>query len=80
MGHPLSRFIAIIAYLTLQLSKQKRTDFNPRNDDLAFAQVNTEPCEACCNLLRKVRDAAKNGLSGKNLEILLTEIGMAFHG
>jgi hypothetical protein len=30
-------------------------------------------------MLEKVRDAAKENLSGKNLEVLLTEIGVAFH-
>jgi exocyst complex component 5 len=41
--------------------------------------VNTEPCEACCETLEKVRDAAKQNLSGKNLEVFLSEVGIAFH-
>ncbi|PIL36921.1 hypothetical protein GSI_00611 [Ganoderma sinense ZZ0214-1] len=71
---------AIIAWLSAQLVKQKRTDFKPKNDDLSFARVNTEPCLACCDTLEKVRDAAKASLSGKNLEVFLTEVGVAFHG
>jgi hypothetical protein len=63
----------------VQLTKQKRNDFNPRDDDLSFARVNTEPCLQCCEVLEKVRDAAKQSLSGKNLEVFLTEIGVAFH-
>ncbi|KAI0824698.1 exocyst complex protein [Trametes gibbosa] len=70
----------IITWLSAQLAKQKRTDFKPRNDDLSFARVNTEPCLACCDALEKVRDAAKTNLSGKNLEVFLTEVGVAFHG
>ncbi|KAH9939976.1 exocyst complex component Sec10 [Amylocystis lapponica] len=70
---------AIINWLVLQLSKQKRNDFKPKNDDLSFARVNTEPCVACCETLERVRDAAKANLSGKNLEVFLTEIGIAFH-
>ncbi|KAK0468124.1 exocyst complex protein [Desarmillaria tabescens] len=70
---------AIIAWLSLQLTKQKKNDFKPRNDDLSFARVNTEPCVACCESLEKVRDAAKANLSGKNLEAFLTEIGVSFH-
>ncbi|KZT13036.1 exocyst complex component Sec10 [Laetiporus sulphureus 93-53] len=70
---------AIISWLSAQLAKQKRNDFKPRNDDLSFARVNTEPCVACCDVLEKVRDAAKANLSGKNLEVFLTEIGVAFH-
>ena len=71
--------IVIVTWLANQLTKQKRTDFKPKNDDLSFARVNTEPCEACCETLEKVRDAAKSTLSGKNLEVFLTEIGVAFH-
>ncbi|KAH8118616.1 exocyst complex protein [Phellopilus nigrolimitatus] len=68
---------SIIAWLSSQLVKQKKNEFKPRNDELSF--VNTEPCEACCTMLAKVRDAAKQNLSGKNLEIFLTEIGVSFN-
>jgi hypothetical protein len=71
--------IAIIAWLANQLSKQKKLDFKPRNDDEVFARVNTEPCSACCDALDKVRDAANENLSGKNREVFLTEIGLSFH-
>ncbi|PPQ77399.1 hypothetical protein CVT25_010981 [Psilocybe cyanescens] len=70
---------AIINWLSAQLTKQKRNDFKPRNDDLSFARVNTEPCVLCCETLERVRDAAKQNLSGKNLEVFLTEIGVGFH-
>jgi len=70
---------SIIAWLSSQLIKQKRTDFKPRNDDLSFARVNTEPCAACCEMLEKVQNMVKQSLSGKNLEVFLTEIGVAFH-
>lgn len=73
----LSFVTAIVAYLSAQLVKQKKTDFRPRNDELSF--VNTEPCDACCVFLAKVRDAAKKNLSGKNLEAFLTEIGVSFN-
>ncbi|KAF5390612.1 hypothetical protein D9757_002614 [Collybiopsis confluens] len=69
----------IVSWLSAQLSKQKRNDFKPKNDDLSFARVNTEPCVACCDMLEKVRDSAKANLSGKNLEVFLTEIGITFH-
>ena len=65
--------------MSLQLTKQKRNDFKPRDDDLSFARVNTEPCIACSEALEKIRDAAQENLSGKNLEVFLTEIGVAFH-
>lgn len=71
--------LAVVTWLSTQLGKQKRNDFKPRNDDISFARVNTEPCEACCESLERVRDFAKRSLGGKNLEIFLTEIGVAFH-
>ncbi|KAH7930700.1 exocyst complex component Sec10 [Leucogyrophana mollusca] len=71
---------SIVSWLSLQLGKQKKNDFKPRNDDLSFARVNTEPCVACCESLEKVRDAAMQNLSGKNREAFLTEIGVSFHG
>ncbi|KAF8318148.1 exocyst complex component Sec10 [Clavulina sp. PMI_390] len=70
---------AIIAWLGSQLTKQKKNDFKPKNDDLAFSRMNTEPCETCCEMLDKVRDVAKENMSGKNLEMFLTTIGVAFH-
>ncbi|KIY49405.1 exocyst complex protein [Fistulina hepatica ATCC 64428] len=70
---------AIVSWLSQQLAKQKRNDFKPRNDDFSFARVNTDPCIACCEMLEKVRDVAKQYLSGKNLETFLTELGVAFH-
>ncbi|PPR04032.1 hypothetical protein CVT24_010607, partial [Panaeolus cyanescens] len=70
---------ALVAWLATQLTKQKKNDFKPRNDDLSFARVNTEPCILCCETLEKIRDSAKINLSGKNLEVFLTEIGVGFH-
>ncbi|KAI0050185.1 exocyst complex component Sec10 [Auriscalpium vulgare] len=70
---------AIVTWMSTQLAKQKKTDFKPRNDDLSFARVNTEPCLLCCEILEKVGSVAKQNLSGKNLETFLTEIGVAFH-
>ncbi|KAI6135023.1 exocyst complex component Sec10-like protein [Pisolithus croceorrhizus] len=70
---------AIVAWLALQLSKQKKNDFKPRNDDQSFARVNTEPCIACCEVLERVRDATIQNISGKNREAFLTEIGVSFH-
>lgn len=65
--------------MATQLAKQKKTDFKPRNDDDSFARVNTDPCVGCCDILEKVGVVAKQNLSGKNLEVFLTEVGVAFH-
>lgn len=78
-GCPLTGSTAVIAWLGTQLGKQKKNDFKPKNDDLSFARVNTEPCQFCCEMLDKVREAAFENLTGKNREVFLTEIGVAFH-
>ncbi|KAI0284271.1 exocyst complex component Sec10 [Russula aff. rugulosa BPL654] len=70
---------ALVAWMSTQLAKQKKTDFKPRNDDDSFARVNTDPCIGCCDILEKVGITAKQNLSGKNLEVFLTEVGVAFH-
>ncbi|KAH7887578.1 exocyst complex component Sec10-like protein [Phlebopus sp. FC_14] len=69
----------VVSWLSLQLGKQKKNDFKPRNDDQSFARVNTEPCISCCETLEKVRDAAIQSMSGKNCELFLTEVGVSFH-
>ncbi|KAL4081589.1 exocyst complex component Sec10-like protein [Scleroderma yunnanense] len=79
INQTMSRVEAIVSWLTLQLNKQKKNDFKPRNDDQSFARVNTEPCIACCEILDKVREAAQQNMSGKNLEAFLTEMGVSFH-
>ena len=70
----------LLSWLSFQLSKQKKNDFKPRNEELSFARMNTEPCESCCEMLEKIRDTARLNLSGKNLEAFLFEIGAGFHG
>ena len=70
---------AIVAWLTILLAKQKKLDFKPKNDDMAFARNNTEPCLLACDFLVKVKEAASLSLSGRNVEVFLTEVGVTFH-
>ncbi|BGP13181.1 hypothetical protein JCM10213_000239 [Rhodosporidiobolus nylandii] len=70
---------AIVTYLSLQLAKQKKLDFKPKNDDVAFSRLNTEPALLASDFLNKVRDAAQKALSGRNCEVFLTEVGVTFH-
>ncbi|KIR57631.1 exocyst complex component protein [Cryptococcus bacillisporus CA1873] len=69
----------VISWLSYLLTKQKKNDYKPKNDDLSFARTITEPCELCCEFLTTVKDAANEGLSGKNAEAFLTEVGVSFH-
>ena len=65
--------------MTVLLTKQKKLDFKPKNDDLAFSRINTEPCLLVCDFLSKVKDVAEESLSGRNREVFLTEVGVTFH-
>ncbi|KDE05767.1 hypothetical protein MVLG_03858 [Microbotryum lychnidis-dioicae p1A1 Lamole] len=69
----------IVSWLSHLLSKQKKLDFKPRNDNEAFSKINTEPCLLVCDFLVKVREAAVASLSGRNCEVFLTEVGVTFH-
>ncbi|GAA5873378.1 hypothetical protein JCM16303_001108 [Sporobolomyces ruberrimus] len=69
----------IVSYLSVLLSKQKKLDFKPKNDDLAFSRINTEPCLLVCDFLSKVKEVAEDSLSGRNREVFLTEVGVTFH-
>ncbi|KAG8820317.1 Exocyst complex component 5 [Serendipita sp. 399] len=68
-----------VKWLTTQLSKQKKLDFKPRNDDILSMGNNTDACQSCCVTINKVYDAAKENLSGANQESFLLEIGVNFH-
>ncbi|KAG8758897.1 Exocyst complex component 5 [Serendipita sp. 396] len=68
-----------LKWLTTQLGKQKKLDFKPRNDDILSMGNNTDACHSCCVTLNRLYDAAKENLSGSNLESFFTEIGVKFH-
>ncbi|KAK8846861.1 hypothetical protein IAR55_005951 [Kwoniella newhampshirensis] len=70
---------SILNWLAFLLTKQKKNDYRPKNDELSFARTITEPCELCCEFLGTVKDAALESLTGKNAEAFLTEVGVAFH-
>jgi hypothetical protein len=73
------RRTAIIAYLSLLLTRQKKLDFKPKNDDDVYSRLNTEPCILACEFLTKVREATGRALTGRNAEVFLTEVGVTFH-
>ena len=69
----------IIAYISFCLTKQKKNDYKPKDDELSFARTNTDPCQLICAFVEVVRDSAKDALSGKNAEAFFTEVGVALH-
>lgn len=71
----------MVAFISGRLSTQKKNDFIPKNDELAFSRMNTDPCLACVEALEKIELMTRSGLgSGKNADTFLTEIGIALHG
>ena len=62
-----------------RLSTQKRTDYCPRNDDVALTQLNTEPCLAIVDTLEVLEQEARSTLSERTCEALFTEVGIGFH-
>lgn len=70
----------MVSYLTNRLAMQKRNDFAPKNDELAFSRMNTDPCIACSEALERAAKTIRSSLgAGKNAESVLSEIGVAFH-
>lgn len=53
----------VVSFLANRLALQKKNDFVPKNDELAFSRQNTEPCVACSEALEKVQQAARANLA-----------------
>ncbi|KAF9958913.1 Exocyst complex component 5 [Modicella reniformis] len=70
----------ILAWLETCLSRQRRTDFKPKDDELDLTGLATKPCMDCCEFLRRMYDQIRKYFDGKNIEMFCTEIGVAFHG
>ncbi|KAJ1552990.1 Exocyst complex component 5, partial [Nowakowskiella sp. JEL0078] len=56
------------------LTKQKKIDFKPKDENIVSAS-NTLPCTQACEFLTKANIQAKLHLKGENLEAFLTDIG-----
>lgn len=75
----LKLFLAVTSWLSTLLSRQKRLDFKPKTDTDLFESERTEPCAACCIFVSRVRNIIVGSVSGKNQDVLLTDIGVTFH-
>lgn len=64
--------------LSYLLSRQKKKDFAPKNDDYHLKVPQTHTCEEVSNFLATIHASASNSLDGKNLEEFLTEVGNSF--
>ncbi|KAI9230221.1 MAG: exocyst complex component Sec10-like protein [Piptocephalis tieghemiana] len=70
----------IIQQFTNILSKQGKTDFKPKDQEIDLISLATTPCNQSVDYLRKIHTEASKWMAGRNLEVFLTEVGVTFHG
>ncbi|GAN09236.1 exocyst complex component Sec10 [Mucor ambiguus] len=69
----------ITYWLSEILSRQKKNDFKPRDEEGAMMSMGTLPCMQSVDFITRVYRAASQALQGKNFEAFLRRIGNAFH-
>jgi hypothetical protein len=76
----LKKSIEVITYwLSELLSRQKKNDFRPKDEEDAMMSMGTQPCMQSIDFITRIYRAASTSLQGKNLESFLRRIGNAFH-
>eukprot|EP00842_Homolaphlyctis_polyrhiza_P005298 jgi/Hompol1/576/HPOL_004168-RA len=77
------KIAGIVGWMELTLSRQKKTDYKPRDDVVAVNTLSTQstaqPCNQIVETLRHAADEAMASLEGDNVEAYLTELGIALH-
>ncbi|RPA93611.1 exocyst complex component Sec10 [Choiromyces venosus 120613-1] len=68
----------VLAHLTLLLSKQRKNDFKPRDDEVRLTTLQTPTCISTTTFLEKLTQTTTTSLDGTNLTHFLTEIGHGF--
>ena len=68
---------ATIAWIAKLLAAQKKTDFRPRDEDLASAIESTPTCMSISTFLSKLAKLASMTLDGANLSNFLGEVAIA---
>ncbi|KAG1116736.1 hypothetical protein G6F42_013621 [Rhizopus arrhizus] len=69
----------ITYWLSEILSRQKKNDFKPKDEEGAMMSMGTLPCMQSVDFITRVYRAASQALQGKNFEAFLRRIGNAFH-
>lgn len=69
----------MLGFMSHRLSTQKKMDYCPKNDDVFFAQLNTEPCLAIVDALDAFHQEAQRTLTERTRESLCTELGVGLH-
>ncbi|KAI7890173.1 exocyst complex component Sec10-domain-containing protein [Mucor mucedo] len=69
----------ITYWLSEILSRQKKNDFRPKDEEGAMMSMGTQPCMQSVDFITRVYRAASQALQGKNFEAFLRRVGNAFH-
>jgi hypothetical protein len=69
----------ITYWLSELLSRQKKNDFKPKDEEGAMMSMGTQPCMQSIDFITRVYQSASKALQGKNFEAFLRRIGNAFH-
>jgi hypothetical protein len=72
--------VVVINYLGILLSKQKKQDYKPKDDEVILTTLQTPTCLSVCAFLTKVHTVALESLDGENLLGFLNEIGQGLRG
>lgn len=70
----------VLAWITQLLSKQKKQDYRPKDDDVSLTTLQSSTCQSIITFLNKVHNLATSTLSGQNLNSFLTELGSSLLG
>lgn len=69
----------ITYWLSELLSRQKKNDFKPKDEEGAMMSMGTLPCMQSVDFITRIYRAASQSLQGKNFEAFLRRVGNAFH-
>lgn len=65
----------VLAWITQLLSKQKKQDYRPKDDDVSLTTLQSPTCTSIITFLTRVHQTATDTLSGQNLTSFLMELG-----
>ncbi|KAI9013349.1 exocyst complex component Sec10-like protein [Phycomyces nitens] len=67
-------------WLSEILSRQKKNDFRPKDEEVVMMSMGTLPCLQSVDFITRLYKAASKTLQGRNLEMFLMVVGNGFHG
>ncbi|KAJ2391663.1 Exocyst complex component 5, partial [Coemansia sp. RSA 2559] len=75
-----NKFIgACTQWLASLLSKQRKNDFRPAEDDFAAFEMGTQPCRQSTDYLRRIEQACRQNMGPENQDRILNDVGDALY-